>query len=408
MALLRVPLAAFGDGRGAAQREHYRALPAPHGLRGAEPLRRRLAAVGRRRCGRGADATRPSAAWALRYAERATRSRWRRATRVERIEAMGRDAVLVGNARRRPALQQRAARRAAAPQLAGRHVQRGAARARRARTASSTAPTGDDDGLLGLPVLDAGARGRHGVYAGAQGSAAVLYLRQRDLAFTRARPARRRSAGARARRRLQGIVRRLVRQRAADLPRRPRVRAAGLRARRRAAGRRRAGSERIDERRRISFAPSAAARSGAIRRSSDPACARLQRARSRGTRTAAVQRPTTSRAQRRATRSISISAPFASAVTPTQVRAGRRPAGKVAGVDRVHRRVVALEAGQVDAHREHVLEAEAAALAAPSAGCASPGASAPRCRPDTARRSRGRQTASARSRRPSRRPRRHG
>ncbi|HEX6019503.1 MAG TPA: hypothetical protein VFZ28_15520, partial [Burkholderiaceae bacterium] len=31
MALLRVPLAEFGDGRGAAQREHYRRMPAVQG-----------------------------------------------------------------------------------------------------------------------------------------------------------------------------------------------------------------------------------------------------------------------------------------------------------------------------------------------------------------------------------------
>ena len=31
MALLRVPLADFGDGRGAAQREHYRRVPAVQG-----------------------------------------------------------------------------------------------------------------------------------------------------------------------------------------------------------------------------------------------------------------------------------------------------------------------------------------------------------------------------------------
>jgi hypothetical protein len=42
---------------------------------------------------------------------------------------------------------------------------------------------GDDQGLLGLPVLGGGSR-RRGVYAGAQGAAAVLFLRNRDLSFT--------------------------------------------------------------------------------------------------------------------------------------------------------------------------------------------------------------------------------
>jgi hypothetical protein len=42
----------------------------------------------------------------------------------------------------------------------------------------------DDGGLLGLPVLGPGAGRRHGVYAGAQGAAAVLFLRNRGLQFT--------------------------------------------------------------------------------------------------------------------------------------------------------------------------------------------------------------------------------
>jgi hypothetical protein len=37
--------------------------------------------------------------------------------------------------------------------------------------------------VLGLPVLGPGARRRHGVYAGGQGSASVLFLRNRGLQF---------------------------------------------------------------------------------------------------------------------------------------------------------------------------------------------------------------------------------
>ena len=54
-------------------------------------------------------------------------------------------------------------------------------------------PTGAEEGLLGLPVLQPGGGGRAAVYGGAQGSASVVYLRQRELSFAalgslRARP----------------------------------------------------------------------------------------------------------------------------------------------------------------------------------------------------------------------------
>ena len=52
----------------------------------------------------------------------------------------------------------------------------------------------------------------------------------------------------------------------------------------------------------------------------------------------------------------------ASAVTPTVVRAGRLSAREIGRVDLVHRRVVALEVGQEDAHADHVGEGQAAAL----------------------------------------------
>jgi len=44
-------------------------------------------------------------------------------------------------------------------------------------------PQNDDSGVLGLPVLGPGARRRQGVYAGGQGAAAVLFLRNRGLQF---------------------------------------------------------------------------------------------------------------------------------------------------------------------------------------------------------------------------------
>ena len=190
LALLRVPLAAFGDGRGAAQREHYRALPAlPPG-----PLQNRF--VGDWLLWGGPQAPRAAAsdafpgstaagpaAWALRFADGMPAQPLAPGHAVERIEAMGAHAVLVGNAG--ADLHFSAVRLAPGrAALAGRHVEGGARQGETRTHGFFFRPTGAEEGLLGLPVLQPGAGGRPAVYGGAQGSASVVYLRQRDLSFT--------------------------------------------------------------------------------------------------------------------------------------------------------------------------------------------------------------------------------
>jgi hypothetical protein len=192
MALLRVPLAAFGDGRSAAQREHYRALPAlaPGQLQnrfigdwllwgGAQASAAHAAVSG----AFPGSAVPGPAAWALRFADSAPPQPLAPAHAVERIEAMGSHAVLVGNDG--PDLHFSAVRlgsgRAA---LAGRHVEGGARQGETRSHGFFFRPTGAEEGLLGLPVLQPGAAGgRPAVYGGAQGSASVVYLRQRELSF---------------------------------------------------------------------------------------------------------------------------------------------------------------------------------------------------------------------------------
>ncbi|HVQ23804.1 MAG TPA: hypothetical protein VMV01_01430, partial [Planctomycetota bacterium] len=65
-----------------------------------------------------------------------------------------------------------------------RHVQPGARQGERRTHGFFFHATGDDGGVLGLPVLGPAAQPHHGVYAQAQGSASVVFLRQRDLSFS--------------------------------------------------------------------------------------------------------------------------------------------------------------------------------------------------------------------------------
>ena len=195
LALLRVPLAAFGDGRGAAQREHYRALPAVRG----HALQNRFVGDwlvwGGGLSGRRSEVPlhespfdRPlqrevANAWALRFADSHAPRPLHPSHAVERIEAMGSDAVLVGNAG--ADLHFSSVRlRADGASLAARHVQGNASQGETRTHGFFYRATSRDEGLLGLPVLGGAGSRRHGVYAGGQGAASVVYLRQRDLAFT--------------------------------------------------------------------------------------------------------------------------------------------------------------------------------------------------------------------------------
>jgi len=175
MALLRVPLSAFGDGRDSAQAQHYRRVPGMPG----HAVHNRF--VGDWLLWGGAGGA-GQPAYALRYAGRDEAQALSPGHGVERIEAMGPHAVLVGSmgADLHFSSVRLGARQAA---LAGRHVQPDAAQGETRSHGFFFRPTGADEGLLGLPVLEQGHSARHGVYAGAHGAASVLYLRQRDLAF---------------------------------------------------------------------------------------------------------------------------------------------------------------------------------------------------------------------------------
>lgn len=193
MALLRVPLAEFGDGRGAARSEHYRRLPGVAGH-----------AVHNRYVGdwliyggafaRGLDSG--TSAFAVRFASQEETMALAPGHAVERIEALGRHAVLVG-ARESDLVFSALRLSEREPQLAGRHVQPGVAQGETRTHGFFYRTEAIDFGLLGLPVLGTGARGRGGVYHGAQGAASVLFLRHRGLRFAALGQLRAREGGVR-------------------------------------------------------------------------------------------------------------------------------------------------------------------------------------------------------------------
>ena len=172
LALLRVPLAAFADGRTAAAREHYQRLPGNPGL-----------GTQNRYVGSwllwGGD----KGAWATRPGDEASTVSLAPAHAVERIEALGGHAVLVGSAGRDLHFSAvRLARRSA--QLAGVHVMAGARQGETRTHGFFYRPTGDEQGLLGLPVLGTSDDDAGAIRPRRRGAASVVFLRQSDLSFT--------------------------------------------------------------------------------------------------------------------------------------------------------------------------------------------------------------------------------
>ena len=226
-ALLRVPLSAFGDGRAAAQREHYRVLPEVSG----ESLQNRFVGEwliwGGAAESSGRTRREGGVGWALRYREHDDAQRLAPGHDIERIEAMGSDALLVGSAGADLSFTSIRLRRKHA-EIADRYLQHGARQGESRSHGFFFKPLTAGGGIVGLPMVGP-ARGSSDDGAGEHGSASVLYLAKRDLAFAplgqlEARP------GVDGRRRLRRVLRGLVRQRAAAVHRRPRVRAARLRA----------------------------------------------------------------------------------------------------------------------------------------------------------------------------------
>ena len=173
LSLLRVPLRSFGDGSRAAPASRYRRLPTPTG----SGLQNRY--VGDWLLyGTGAGWRRPRAdsasVYGVRWAGGGAPVELALRHGVERIEAMGSGAVVVGSDGRD--LHFSGVRLGTAPALADRYTRPNASQGETRTHGFFYRPDGDDVGVLGLPVTGPGRPGsdqlRHG-------SASVLFLRNR-------------------------------------------------------------------------------------------------------------------------------------------------------------------------------------------------------------------------------------
>jgi Beta propeller domain len=176
MALMRVPLASFSNGRDAAPAEAYRALPnVPSGAlqnRYVGPYLLYGAGAGWGRAPRTLNAS----AYAVRYADKAGAQTVPLAHGVDRIEAMGRDAVIVGSDGQD--LHFTSVRLAAQATPADRYTRRDAAQGETRSHGFFYKPDSENDGIVGLPVAGAG---RAGSAQLRNGSAAVLFLKNQAL-----------------------------------------------------------------------------------------------------------------------------------------------------------------------------------------------------------------------------------
>jgi hypothetical protein len=178
LALLRVPLSSFGDGSDAASEERYAKLPKAAGYTlqnrfvGDYLLYGSGASWGRAR-------QNPDAALvAYRYAGGSPAASLPLPHGVDRIEALGKNAVAVGSDGQDLYFTPIAL--ANGPRAAPAYRREGAAQGETRSHGFFYKPTGDGEGLVGLPIVGAGRPGYRQLYSG---SASMLFLNNRQLSL---------------------------------------------------------------------------------------------------------------------------------------------------------------------------------------------------------------------------------
>jgi hypothetical protein len=179
LALLRVPLSSFSDGKDSAPDNAYRALPKPIGYALQNRYVGAYLLYGGGTGWRRPQATQESPLYAVRYGERGDVYELPLPHAVDRIESLGSHAVAVGS--NGADLNFSSIRLGRVPVAADRYVRKNAAQGETRSHGFFYKPETQQDGLLGLPIVGGGEP------AGRQlrkTSASVLYLRNRALSFS--------------------------------------------------------------------------------------------------------------------------------------------------------------------------------------------------------------------------------
>jgi hypothetical protein len=178
LALLRVPLGSFSDGRDGAPANAYRALPKAPGYALTNRFVGNYLLYGAGTGWRRPQATAQSQLYAVQYASGEIFD-ISLPHAVDRLEALGSNAVVVGSDGKD--LHFTSVRLARYPSAADRYTRKDAAQGETRTHGFFYKPAAAEDGLLGLPIVggnDSGARQLR------KESAAVLYLRNEGLSFT--------------------------------------------------------------------------------------------------------------------------------------------------------------------------------------------------------------------------------
>jgi hypothetical protein len=178
LALLRVPLASFADGRHAVPRDAYRALPKPNGYALQNRYVGSYLLYGAGTGWRRSQQIPKSEVYAVRYAGNGAAYALPLVHAVDRIEALGAHAVAIGSDGED--LHFTSIRLSRIPVATSRYTRKHAARGEARSHGFFYKPGSETDGLLGLPIVGDGESASQQLR---RKSAAVLYLRNQGLAL---------------------------------------------------------------------------------------------------------------------------------------------------------------------------------------------------------------------------------
>jgi hypothetical protein len=177
LALLRVPLSSFSDGRDAAPPSAYRALPKP--AEGGALQNRYIGAHLLYGVGTGWGRPQPGARgtlYALRYAAFDAIHEVQLPHAIDRIEALGSDSLVAGSDGRD--LHLSSLRLGREPVLVSRYTRMDAAQGETRSHGFFYRPESENEGLLGLPIIAGGTAASQQLR---KTSAAILFLRNQQL-----------------------------------------------------------------------------------------------------------------------------------------------------------------------------------------------------------------------------------